>query len=397
MSEHRTPKRVLIFSTAYFPHVGGAEVAIKEITNRLTGDYEFDLICARYGRELPSRERIDAVDVYRVGIGIRILDKLASPFLGTLLARKLSRTRHYDAYWAMMATYGSGGAYLANMFQSPKVPVLLTLQEGDSPEYLRTKWFGLVGLSWRLALTRSTAVTVISAYLGKLAKEFGYRGEPTLIPNGVDLTRFAHEVSREARAAASTRLAKKEEEVFLVTTSRLVHKNAIDDVIRALPLLPEYVSFLIYGVGPDETKLRALARELQVEGRARFMGQASHMELPGILAACDIFIRPSRSEGMGNSFIEAMAAGLPVIATQEGGISDFLFDAKRNPGKEPTGFAVEKDSPEQIAKAVEHILKNREEALRTAANGKALALSSYGWDDIAKRMKAVFEGLLSPR
>ena len=151
-------KRILIFSTAYFPHVGGAEVAIREITARLKGTYEFDLICAKYSN-LPSRERIDAVNVYRVGWGVRILDKLASPFLGAALALKLGKKHRYDAYWAMMATYGSGGAYIANMLQSRKVPVLLTLQEGDPPEYLRRKWFGMVGLSWRLALSRSAAVT----------------------------------------------------------------------------------------------------------------------------------------------------------------------------------------------------------------------------------------------
>ncbi len=79
------------------------------------------------------------------------------------------------------------------------------------------------------------------------------------------------------------------------------------------------------------------------------MGQAGYAQLPDALAACDIFIRPSRSEGMGNSFIEAMAAGLPVIATQVGGLSDFIYDAKRNPGKEATAWAVDPDSPEQIA------------------------------------------------
>ena len=55
-----------------------------------------------------------------------------------------------------------------------------------------------------------------------------------------------------------------------------------------------------------------------------------------------------------------MAAGLPVIATQEGGIADFLFDAVRNPDKETTGWAVDKDSPEQIAEAVREIVASRE-------------------------------------
>lgn len=394
MEQQSGRKRVLIFSTAYFPHVGGAEVAIKEITDRLSTEYEFDLICARYGRELPSTERIGSVNVYRVGMGVRILDKLASPFFGAVLALRLGKHHAYSAYWAMMATYGSGGAYIANMFGKRKAPILLTLQEGDPPEYLRTKWFGLVGLSWRLALSRSRSVTVISTYLGELAKEFGYRGEPVLVPNGVDLERFAKNLTEEERSSARTTLLKKEGEVFLVTTSRLVEKNAVDDVIRALQHLPSNISFLIYGVGHDEAKLRALAKELKVEPRVRFMGQAGHAELPGILSACDIFIRPSRSEGMGNSFIEAMAVGLPVIGTQEGGIADFLFDEKRNPEVKPTGFAVDTNSPEQIAHTVEHILKDPVRTKETALRGREQAVLRYGWDRIAGEMRQVFKRLI---
>lgn len=366
-------KRVLIFSTAYFPHVGGAEVAIREITNRLSGEYECDLICARYDAHLPSRERIDAVNVYRVGIGVRIIDKILSPFWGALLTLSLERKCRYDLYWAMMATYGSGGAYIARWFT--KKPIVLTLQEGDPPEYLRTKWFGLVGLAWQLALSQSQAVTVISSYLGKLAKEFGYTGDPVLVPNGVDTDSFGSVVPV------------RHDGVRLVTTSRLVHKNAVDDVIRALTFLPEMVSFVVYGTGPDEKKLKKLVHTLSVESRVRFMGHLPYQKLPHALAESDIFVRPSRSEGMGNSFIEAMAAGLPVIATQEGGIADFLFDAKRNPDKETTGWAVDANAPEQIAEAVKDILAHPDIVRKVIDSARRLVIEKYDWNLIAKQMK----------
>jgi glycosyltransferase involved in cell wall biosynthesis len=116
-----------------------------------------------------------------------------------------------------------------------------------------------------------------------------------------------------------------------------VHKNALDTVIRALALLPEAVHFLMVGNGPDKNALAKLADRLGVSARVHFHASVPIEKLPDYLKSCDIFIRPSRSEGMGNSFIEAMAAGLPVIGTQEGGIADFLFDAKRNPDTETTG------------------------------------------------------------
>ena len=90
---------------------------------------------------------------------------------------------------------------------------------------------------------------------------------------------------------------------------------------------------------------------------------------------------------MGNSFVEAMAAGLPVIATQEGGIADFLFDEHRNPDQETTGWAVDANNPEQIAAAVEDIMTRPNKVEAVTARAKALALEKYDWDLIARNMK----------
>jgi glycosyltransferase involved in cell wall biosynthesis len=378
-------KRVLIFSTTYFPNVGGAEVAIREITNRTKGEYEYDLICARFDRRLPKQETIDAVTVHRVGVGVRLIDKLLAPFLGAFLALSLDRKKSYSLYWTMMVTYGSGGAYIANLLRFwRRVPVVLTLQEGDPPEYLRTKWFGLVGLSWRLALLQSDRVTVISSYLGGLAKEFGYKGEPVLIPNGVDTALFAQGVEEEKMRALQEKLGKREGDTWLITTSRLVRKNAIDDVIRAMKTIPSSTHSLVLGTGPDEAMLKKLAAELGVEDRVHFYGFVGHQELPLFYKVCDIFIRPSRSEGMGNSFIEAMAAGLPVIGTNEGGIQDFLHDRE-------TGWVVRKDTPEDIVEAVKevHLLfEKRNSIIRQAG---ALVREKYDWNIISRQMKEIFD------
>jgi glycosyltransferase involved in cell wall biosynthesis len=88
-----------------------------------------------------------------------------------------------------------------------------------------------------------------------------------------------------------------------------------------------------------------------------------------------------------------MAVGLPVIATQEGGIADFLFDAKRNPDKETTGWAVDKDSPEQIAQAVRDIIAHPEQVARVTATAKKLVRDKYDWNLIAEQMRKVFAGL----
>jgi glycosyltransferase involved in cell wall biosynthesis len=96
---------------------------------------------------------------------------------------------------------------------------------------------------------------------------------------------------------------------------------------------------------------------------------------------------------MGNSFIEAMAADLPVIATQEGGIADFLFDAERNPESPATGWAVDADSPGQIARAVEIILSNPEKTEVTLARAHALVRETYTWEKVVAEMKTLFASL----
>src|SRR3989344_7800256 len=308
-----SPKKILIFSTAYFPLVGGAEVAIKEITDRLP-DIEFSLITAKQHKNFSDVEKIGNVTVYRLGVGNVILDKLLVPYWGAIKAIKLNKSQQYVAFWCVMATFASGAAYIANWFQK-KVPIIMTLQEGDSENWLRYRWFGLINLSWRLSLARTDILTTISTYLLDRARRLGYTGFSCVIPNGVDFRKFFSNVQHRVL---------NKERVVLVTTSRLVEKNAVKDIIDALKFLPKNVKLKILGAGPLEENLKFKIKNLKLEDRVEFLGFVPQNEIPVYLHEADIFVRPSLSEGQGISFIEAMAAGLPVIATPVGGIPDFL-------------------------------------------------------------------------
>lgn len=399
-------KKILIFSLDYYPgEVGGAEVAIKEITDRISPDeIEFHLLTLHYDKAMAKQEQIGNVLVHRIGFGWKnptIADRKKFPlhlnkhlfqFTGAFKALLLHRKYHYDGIWAMMAHSCGVPAAIFKWFH-PQVKYLLTLQEGDPPEHIEK----LAKPVWRLfkrAFTSADTIQVISTFLGKWAKRMGYPNEPILVPNAVNTAHFAQEVSDEAVEVMKEKLGKKEGDVFLVTTSRMVHKNALDDVISALPLLPLYVHFLIYGGGPDREKLEAQAKVAGVSERTHFKGLIDHKDMPPMLRACDIFIRPSRSEGMGNSFVEAMVAHLPVIATQEGGIADFLFDAKRNPDKQTTGWAVDKDAPDQIKNAVEEIIANKEMVITVTNTAYQMAVTRYDWNLIAGDMETkVFQPL----
>src|SRR4051812_1794708 len=97
-------QKILIFSTAYYPLVGGAEVAIKEITDRLE-EFEFDLITAKLQKNLPYFEKVGRVNVYRLGSGRPVFDKLLLPFRGAVLALKHHQSQNYILQWGMMVTF----------------------------------------------------------------------------------------------------------------------------------------------------------------------------------------------------------------------------------------------------------------------------------------------------
>jgi glycosyltransferase involved in cell wall biosynthesis len=384
-------KRILIFSTAYYPYVGGAEVAIKEITDRLNG-FEFDIITARFDRKLPKKEKIGNVNVYRVGIGRSFFDKLFLPFSGASLALRLHREREYFCLWAVMVTFGSLAAYIFNVLRwfggGGKVPIVLTLQEGDSEAHLKYKWAGLISLSWKIAMRKTDFLTAISNFLLQRAKNNGFKGPSALVPNGVNFNLFSKEIDENTKNDLREKLSKKPGDIFLVTSSRLTYKNAVDDIIASLSSLPENISLLIIGKGDLGSDLQKKADKLDLSKRVKFLGFIPYESIPEYFSISDIFIRPSRSEGFGNSFIEAMAAKLPVIATPVGGIVDFISDKE-------TGVFCYPDNPQSIVRTVNMLLSDSSLKEYIVKNAYELVSKKYRWDDVAILMKEVFDRLPS--
>lgn len=403
-------KRVLIFALAYYPDaVGGAEVALKEITDRIPGEeIIFDMVTIRFNSLLPAFERIGNVNIHRVGFTKAgpsisdlgrfplVINKYLFPIMGFLKARSLHHKNPYDGIWAMMANH-AGFATLFFKMWFPNVRFLLTLQEGDPIEYIKRR-VRFVSPLFRRIFERADFVQTISNYLANFARSMGYNGDLEVVPNAVNISHFSKEYSTEELFILKRKLGKKEGDIFLITTSRMVRKNAIDVIIRSLVLLDAHVKFLVLGIGPDEEMLRELARSLGVADRIQFLGQILHTEMPKYLKVSDIFIRPSRSEGLGNSFLEAMAAGLPVIATPVGGIPDFLFDPDANPDHEPTGLFASVDDPASIARQVNRLLNDNALRMRLFTNGRTLVIEKYDWDLVARTMRErVFEKLFATR
>ena len=399
-------KKILIFSLAYYPkHVGGAEVAIKEITDRMAPeDIEFHMVTLRFDRSLPKVEQVGNILVHRIGftkenptmadLGVfpLFLNKILFQFLAVYKAHRLHKKYTYDAVWAMMA---HATAVPAGIFKTlhPNVPYVLTLQEGDPIAHIKKKMLPLWPLFVR-GFTKADLVQSISTFLANWARGMGYKGSIEVVPNAVDTAHFSQEYPKEELDALKRKLGKKPDEKYIITTSRLVHKNAVDDVIVALSYLPKQVKFLILGIGPDETALKDLAKENGVSDRVMFLGQVDHKEMPKYLKISDVFTRPSRSEGFGISFVEAMAAEIPVVATQEGGLADFLFDPDRNKDKKPTGIAVNASDPKDLARGLKRALEDTELLRNMVPQAARMVREKYDWNLIAKNMREKVFGSL---
>ena len=124
--------KVLVFSLAYLPFIGGAELAVKEITDRI-GDVSFDMVTANLDGKQILEEKIGNIAVHRLGKGRA--GKYAFPKIALTKARELHAKNRYDVIWAIMANQ-AGLAALAFKREFPDVKYLLTLQEGDSPEHI---------------------------------------------------------------------------------------------------------------------------------------------------------------------------------------------------------------------------------------------------------------------
>ena len=384
----KIPKKILIFSLAYYPHfTSGAEVAIKEITNRIEpDDVEFHMVTLRFDTKAPRHEKIENVMVHRVGIGPAYVSKILFVPLAALAGIMLHRKHHFSVQWAMM-TYMLLPVTLMRLV-GVRVPHVLTLQDGDPYEKVFERWFirpivPLLNYGFRSA----AMIQVISTFLGTWPVLRGYKGDVELVYNGANPRDISGEYVQTEVDALKEKLGKKPNDIFLVNTARLVHQKGFDTTVRALPMLPKNVRLLIVGDGDKRELVEDLVTELNLKDRVIFVGKVDRSEVTLYRQSSDIFVGPSRSEGLGNAFLSAMASHLPVVATQEGGIAEFLFDEKRNPDKQMTGWAVDVDEPEQVAKAVKDILANPDKVKKVTDTAHAMVLEKFNWDVVAHDMR----------
>jgi len=263
---------------------------------------------------------------------------------------------------------------------------LLTLQTGndDKKVWKRTWWWRPI---YKMIYRKADYIQAISNYLGERARKMKVKCPIDLIPNGVDLTKFYPADNRlQIRSELGIPNITSDDKI-VITTSRLVEKNGVEYLIRAMVDTYTNTKLLILGSGELEGQLKSLTKELGLENRVIFLGQVDYDNIPKYLRASDVFCRPSLSEGLGSSFLEAMACGLPIIGTRVGGIPDILSDGIN-------GLYCEVKNPESINDKIKMLLNNKQlhEKLSSAAAKHVQGI--YNWEYIAIEMSEIFKKLV---
>ena len=190
------------------------------------------------------------------------------------------------------------------------------------------------------------------------------------------------------RAAARARFGLGEDAVIGVVAA-LEYRKGHDVLFRALARL--HAAFpamrcLVCGDGSRRAELERLAAELGIHEVARFLGE--QRQVADVLAAVDVFVMPSRHEGLGVAVLEAMAAGLPVVASAVGGIPETVES-------ERTGVLVAPQDPAALAAAIASLLREPDRARRLGAAGRARVLAEFSMERMADRYERVYAHVAS--
>jgi len=383
---------VLMVIPWYSPIVAGAEVFAQEISEELVRRKHCVHVLTRgaksaSGDPLPKEERIQGVYVHRVLS--RLCDGSAnstqSPLNAALSVPVLAAcTRHLikklqpDIVHSHVfpagaaATLGSLGKRATKIYSE---------QQAGFKDYhpFLDNLFGHGLQSW---INRRSSVVHATSQAGASFARDHRAKETVVIPNGVHLP-----------AAFSGREWQQGDTLRICTVSRLEYKNGIDLVLRAVAALTargsaKQIHVDILGDGSAMTSLQQLCGELELTEQVTFHGYIAHHNIWSYLEQSHLFVRPSRQEGFGISFLEAMAAGVITIGTDVGGIPDILQD-------EHNGYLAKADDLNSLIDVIGKALKQADTWPTLRQQARRDVTEKFQWDRITDAIEDLYYNLTS--
>jgi glycosyltransferase involved in cell wall biosynthesis len=354
---------------------GGAQTSLIELVEARGPDME-PLVWSLSGRVLEeSRARLANAGVSCEAIGLGLGDLAGMGRLRRRLARAQPDLLH--AYLEASSTFGVACA----LSLSATAPLVIVQLVNDL--YARPLWARLAG---RLLAGRVAAYVAVSPGVSRSAMR-AYHGRArhvAVIPPGIDLQRFNRTQVDAAAIAGFRRGASR----VVGTVGRLADQKSLHVLLEATPrLLAEDpgTRVLIVGDGPLRPVLERQARRLGVDGAVVFAGYQT--DVVPAYAAMDVFVLPSRYEGFGIVFLEAMALGVPVVGTRVIGSEDAVVDGV-------TGLLVPHGDAPALAAAVLRLFSDGalREAIRTQAARKVA--QDHSRESMAAHTESFYRELL---
>jgi glycosyltransferase involved in cell wall biosynthesis len=285
----------------------------------------------------------------------------------------------YSTIWSALASRLTGVASIASLHVAPSATRALrdTVRHRFSVE-LRDRLMIAMMNRW------TTRVIPVSAALGAEYASRGLRkGKTVVVHNGVQLERFRRP-REESRETLQREFALDGDLPIVATVSVLRPKKGIEVLLEAVRSVP-HARFLIIGDGPKRAEWETLAGSLGVASRVRWAGFRNDVD--ALLAGCDLFVHPTLDDALPTVLLEAMAAGLPVVASSVGGIPEIV-----TPGV--TGELVPAGDANALARAIHTLLGNEPllRRMRKDATVQADRFSTAAWMD---RLTVVYREALN--
>ncbi|MGE3177091.1 MAG: glycosyltransferase family 4 protein [Vicinamibacterales bacterium] len=340
---------------------GGTEYQMTELVRRLPPD-RWRVHVACFHRDGAWLSRLDGHTASIVEFGLRSFKR----------GRTLTEMRRF-ARWcrAERIDVVHASDLYANVFALPAAAAArVPLRIGSRRELNPDKTPGLLALQ-RIAYGCAHRVLANSeAAAARLRAERVPDRRIVVVPNGLDLTRFTGVASSDAAT--------------LVTVANLRPEKGHGVLLRALAAIlshaPE-VRLRLVGDGPERERLTALARALGVSHAVEFLGHRE--DVPSLLASSGIAVVPSLSEAFPNAALEAMAAGLPVVASATGGLTEIVSDGR-------AGLLVPPDDVAALAAALDRLLHDPALRRRMGTAGRASVEAHYSFERMIASVEALY-------